>query len=65
MISTTKIALLMIVLFVSGGLLALFLSDQGILVFGENQEDNSRAEFATAIIERKYLRPFKDLDGIL
>ena len=65
MVSTTKIALLMIVLFVSGGLLALFLSDQGILVFGENQEDNSRAEFATAIIERKDLRTFKDLDGIL
>ena len=60
-----RIAVLVFVLLVGLGFLSLVLFNSGVLVFPNNGDDNLATEFATAVLIRKDLRTFKDLDGIL
>jgi peptidoglycan hydrolase-like protein with peptidoglycan-binding domain len=54
-----------IVALVGLAVVILVLFAQGTLDFPNSDEDETAAEFATAVLARKDLRTFKDLDGVL
>jgi len=57
-----RIAGLAFALLVGLGALSLFLLDKGVLVNGDDELD---AEFGTAVLERRDLRTYEELDGTL
>ncbi|HBJ32808.1 MAG TPA: hypothetical protein DDY93_15755, partial [Dehalococcoidia bacterium] len=60
-----RTAIFGIVVLVGLAVVVLVLFAQGALVFPNSDEDEIAAEFGAAVITRKDLRTFKDLDGTL
>ena len=61
----SRIAIFGIVVLVGLVSVVLVLFAQGTLVLPINEDNETAAEFATAVLTRKNLQTFKDLDGIL